>query len=549
MHGTLRYIETLLGLTLFGLAYTPAYAGSLRVCAASERMVRSILYVDVGAHRRQNPPVIAYVEGVPLPRAINVDVRVDETGHSTCHVSSPGLDALDAEHRRRLLEQASAWAYAPFMRDGVAVPVVVQEQVRPVELPARHRSLPKVPLKAVKLTLARRGCLNGCPDYTVEMRGDGRVTYVGNSGVDVAGRHTWRVDPSEVAALVRSAKNKNLWSLKREYGIGIPDAQSYQITMEMGGHIHAIDESNGNLAGMPESVTAFENEIDRRSGAVGWIRLSAKTLDRLQATGLRLDSAEAGKLLYRVVDHADTVDDTPARRLIAGGAPIVGDRGAVGPCLCNGDGVLRRALLNRRASLVPALLARGSLRVEGKLDQSKLDAAFRDAIMGGDFSLVEAIWNAGGAGRRPALTFTADASDVDGSARALPISLLLVGRYFEPPADWGGFAIARWLVEHGVDLKGRAGDGDTLLHVAARAGDVAFVRYLLAQGIDVNSPGNEFSPPIYATHDEDVALVLLNAGANTSLYVRSGYSLRVFAMNARWWRVLAWLDSHPKYPG
>jgi len=545
MHGMWRHvgvgIRIGMPVTALCLAVTPAYAGSLRVCTGAERMVRSIPGADVGDHRRQLPPVIAYVDGARLPRAVNLDVRVDASGHTTCHVPSPGLYALDEAHRRWLLEQASAWAYVPFRKHGVAASVVVQEHVLPIALPARHLSLPEVPLKAVKLTLIRRGCLAACPDYSVKVRGDGRVTYVGNIGVDVEGSHPWRIRPAEVAALVRSARDKDLWSLKSEYGIGVPDAPSNRIVIDMGGQVHTIDESEGRLAGMPASVTTFEEEIDRISGAAAWTRLSTTTLERLQATGLRLDSKEAGTLLNRVVVHDDTADDGAAGRLIEGGAPIGGDRGSAS--------VLHLALLNRRKALVPALLARGALQVGGRLDQRKLDAAFRDAIRGGDVSLVEAIWSVGGDGHRPALTYADDASASDSQGGLLPVSMVMARPYVQPSADWDGFAIARWLVSHGVNLKATAGYGDTLLHVAARAGDVAFVHYLLSQGFDANSPGYEFSPPIYATQDEDVALALLDAGANTSLHIRSGSSLRVMATEARWWRVLAWLDAHPQYPG
>lgn len=532
MHGTCRHVGDLsrsgiryaASVVVLCLAVAPAYADSLRVCTGAERMVRSIRGDDAGDHRRQFLPVLAYVEGAQRMRAVNLDVYVDASGHTTCHVPSTGLDALDEAHRRWLLEQASAWAYVPFRQHGVAAPVVVQERILPVAVPARHLRLPEVSMKTVKLRLIRHGCLAACPDYDVEVRGDGRVTYVGHIGVDVEGSHAWRIHPSEVAALVRSARDNDLWSLKSDYGTGMPDAPSNRIEIDMGGQVHTIDESDGRLAGMPASVTAFENEIDRLSGASSWTRLSTTTLEQLQATGLRLDSKDAGRLLARVVGHDDTADDAAARRLIEGGAPIDDER--------RSDGVLHFALLNRRRALVPALLARGALQVGGRLDQAKLDAAFRDAIRGGDVSLVEAIWDAGGHQRRPALTQGEDAS-----------SIVL------PPADRDGFAIARWLVSHGVDLKAPGGYGDTWLHVAARSGDVAFVRYLLSQGFDVNSPGDEFSPPIYATQDEDVALALLDAGANSSLYVRSGYSLRRIAMEARWWRVLAWLDAHPRSPG
>jgi ankyrin repeat protein len=55
------------------------------------------------------------------------------------------------------------------------------------------------------------------------------------------------------------------------------------------------------------------------------------------------------------------------------------------------------------------------------------------------------------------------------------------------PAD--GLEIARWLAGQGCDLNAHAADGDTLLHIAAAAGDPPLVRYLLDQGVQVSTAG------------------------------------------------------------
>jgi len=50
--------------------------------------------------------------------------------------------------------------------------------------------------------------------------------------------------------------------------------------------------------------------------------------------------------------------------------------------------------------------------------------------------------------------------------------------------------------------------------------------------------------PLGGTHSEDVALGLLEAGADLSSLSNDGYSFRKYAISKGWYRVLDWLDKH-----
>lgn len=82
------------------------------------------------------------------------------------------------------------------------------------------------------------------------------------------------------------------------------------------------------------------------------------------------------------------------------------------------------------------------------------------------------------------------------------------------------------------------------MHIAASAGDVELVRYLLSQGFDASTPGRHALPALGSTHNEDVALLLLDAGTDLSKMDESGDSFRKFAAYHHWARVVAWLDTH-----
>src|SRR5690606_11229177 len=153
--------------------------------------------------------------------------------------------------------------YEPFVRNGQAVPVIVTELIREQELPGAGSPMPRVPLPEVSISLGRTGCFGTCPRYLVTVRGDGTATYQGEAFVDVKGKHQYQVPVEEVAALVQSARDKNLWSMRHEYRAPITDNPTYQVIIRMGGESKEIIDYVGSRAGMPVVVSRFEDEIDR----------------------------------------------------------------------------------------------------------------------------------------------------------------------------------------------------------------------------------------------------------------------------------------------
>ena len=137
----------------------------------------------------------------------------------------------------------------------------------------------------------------------------------------------------------------------------------------------------------------------------------------------------------------------------------------------------------------------------------------------------------------------------------LPVSIVA--------ATAGHWGIARMLVEHGAELQGAMRDADTLLHWAARAGELDFCKFLLQRGSSVNarntsgctplflacasiSPGStfvaelllaagatantpdkdKFTPLIQAAHDgrADLCELLIRAGAKIEQKEKDGYT-------------------------
>jgi ankyrin repeat protein len=119
-------------------------------------------------------------------------------------------------------------------------------------------------------------------------------------------------------------------------------------------------------------------------------------------------------------------------------------------------------------------------------------------------------------------------------AAAVAIIKLLVEKGAKPPqptygeilpplhwaADTGDFELAKWLTEHGYDVKSTKYNKHSVLDYAASGGNVEFIRWLLAAGVDVQSPNeNGWSPLYFAVikgRSEAVQVLLEEAGCNVN---------------------------------
>ena len=226
------------------------------------------------------------------------------------------------DQRRAFVTSLKAWRYTPFARGGLAMPVVVSEYINERETPDRHVPLPNVPLDKIQITLERQGCFGSCPGYTVHIDGDGRATYEGGGYVDVLGTHHYRIPPLDVAKLVESLRASDIWSLRRAYTAGITDNPTYMLTINMGEQEHRLEHDVGQMAGMPSTVSDFEEEVDKTAHSHKWINLSQEAVEVLKAEHFAFKSQAGADLLARAAANPDTHDNRAMLSLIELGAPI-----------------------------------------------------------------------------------------------------------------------------------------------------------------------------------------------------------------------------------
>jgi hypothetical protein len=545
-------------LILLGLGALALQMLTIRVVQAAEvptcDRVQSLGYApandEVTAHRRFAVPAVRYPFGMQRPMwGLVLTVRVDATGHVVCYAThSPWPGKGDGEAlsdmQRAAIAEFATWRYAPFVHDGKPTAAILSESIAEEENPERHLPLPDVPLDRIHIALSRSACFGICPSYKVDIYGNGRVVYRGEHFVDVMGEHHYTVPVDDVAKLVESLRVKDLWSLRPAYRANITDNPTFELTMAMGAQVHHIEDYMGQMVGMPMTVSAFESEVDKVAKTGMWANLTVEGVEHLQKEGFDFRSAAGADLLARAVANDGTRDDQALLRLIKLGTPLDGD-GKVDVGFRRGHGsVLEEALRTHRSILIAPLIARGALSIGGKPDQHRIDAAFQAAIAGGRLASLQTIWNIRGDRPHPSLTF----EDISEGGRHIkeesPVTLLLSGRSYPPDTGWEGLAIAKWLAAKGCDIKVSAADGRTLLHIAAEAGDADFVRYLLTQGIDPSTPGEYGLPALGSTKDEEVAMILLQAGTDFSRMQDSNHQFRKYAEDNHWQRVVAWLTAH-----
>jgi hypothetical protein len=525
-----------------------ARAADVPVCKTGELLGYVPDQEQVQHHRQFTLPTISYPFGTKLNSydgGFLLTLRINAFGEVACYGLKNRIDQnqpLNDQHRE-VIHQLHNWHYAPFSRDGAAVEAIVAETLAEQETPKTRKQMPDVPLAQVHVGLSRSGCYGWCPSYSVDVYGDGRAVYVGNDFVDVVGKHQYQVAPEVVAKLVNSLLAKDLWSLRESYRAPITDNSTYKITMQLGDQTHSIEDYVGQSVGMPPTVTDFEKEIDEAADSESWIHLGHSAVVHLKQEGFVFASPEGGALLKRAVANEYSHDDKAMLEVIQLGAPL--------DVVTKDDedypreklSLFERALQRQRAPLLDALVEKGALRTNGAPDKQKIDGAFRAAIEGANLSLAQKVWNAAGADSRPALTFPDRGYEQGFPLQQSSVTLLLAHHAYEPK-NWQALEITRWLEGLGCDVRAHGADGTTLLHIAAEAGDARFVRYLLDRGINPSTPGHFGLPALGSVHNEDVAMMLLEAGTNMSSMHDKGDTFRKFAEYNHWARVIAWLDQH-----
>jgi hypothetical protein len=123
----------------------------------------------------------------------------------------------------------------------------------------------------VVITLERTACYGTCPVYSLEIGGDGTVTYQGRQFVRVIGKATAKISPDAVQQLVAEFERIHYFDLENVYTARITDLPTTTTSIRIGDRFKKVVDHYGG----PGDLEKLEDRIDEVAGSDRWIKSSA----------------------------------------------------------------------------------------------------------------------------------------------------------------------------------------------------------------------------------------------------------------------------------
>jgi hypothetical protein len=513
-----------------------APAGTLPECGKQYDDTPSVSTNDIDAHRQFDPSKpFLFETGPKAAISVNIDLVVDEQGIPVCADVPLWRDAAPTAAVRQWV---ASWRYTPFLKDGRPVRAPVSEKLIVAHAPLTAE-MPQGPLFQSRLEVLRHACFGTCPEYRLTVRGTGDVTFDGKgfTAIDAFPVH-YKISPGEVASLIQRMRSRGIWQLNEFYQSGYVDTSTSELWLTIGGQRKAIFENVGKAAGLPDSFYLSQEEIEAAAGADRWVHLTLDSLNELDGMRFPFHKQPGAEMLVFSIDDEQTSDDV-VMAILNRGVPLTGRRefteDGEKPKF---ESPLDVALASRREAVVNVLLDRGILLKKGRPDVNAVNSAFRRAMYGGHLATIERLLE-----YHPALTY--DATDDDTDEKIHPSVLFLLAEHYDDNDNLiePVLPIVKRLIAAGADYRGKDDGGDTLLF-ETWAGDPEITKYLIGLGLDVNAINHYEQTALIETYEEDVALVLLDAGADPRLGSKGLEILFERAHERKWTRVLDWLRAH-----
>jgi hypothetical protein len=139
--------------------------------------------------------------------------------------------------------------------------VTLLEDEPPAETPTADE------LKDLKITLTRTMCFGTCPDYTVTVDADGKVTFEGRYYTETRGTFTATIDNAKLAELAAEIEKSDFFSLEDQYRYDVTDMPTYTLTVVMGGQSKRVE----SYATRPRRLGLLMARIDQILETDQWI--------------------------------------------------------------------------------------------------------------------------------------------------------------------------------------------------------------------------------------------------------------------------------------
>jgi len=391
--------------------------------------------------------------------------------------------------------------FKPFEQNGTAVRARIKDwvQIAPPEEWAKTKTpFPEIKdLSTLRISLTRTSCFGSCPAYSVEVLGNGDVTYRGERNVLITGEHRARISRQEVVRLLDVYRDADYFSLKDQYSQLVTDVPSYTTSIEFDRHKKSVGDHVGAGAGMPDAVTELEDQIDALLGTEKWLKETPQTWPALEAEhwNFRADTDD-NRTLFASVAEGGSVELT--QQFIAAGSPTLGLNK-------DGAGPLVSAAEKGDLDLVRHMIGNQMLGKQAQPPSQLLFRALRAAAHSGNVDLMEFLISKG--------------ADVNGTADSPnDRDTVLIGAASRCKKD----AVEETLRYHpyvnAQDFNGSSALSRFLsscTHATAGADIEGTFELLVAAGADVNLKNDQGQTPIFsACWDARAVTLLAQAGAD-----------------------------------
>jgi len=406
-------------------------------------------------------------------------------------------------------------SFAPAAAQGEGGPYAYSVLGPAQRLPNGGRPVAKTAFPAIKdwsslkITLTRSMCYGTCPDYRVEITGEGTVEFDGRQFVAVPGHHTERIRPEAVRTLFEEfAKADFFWAYDEYSARNITDMPPYSLSLSFDGRKKTIRDYVGPAVGMPKALWQLEERVDAASGSDKWVKGNDETFASLQA------------------DHWDFQAEDDTHQSLPGAAAAHGRTELVRQLLAAGvrantkygcQGVAAAAQAHPNPELVKLLLDAGAPLTADATGQNSEESFF----MGAPCDLLFSAASGGNS----------------------EIMRMVLARH--PQIDrrgFGGRTALMWVVDGG----GRGGD--------EMRDYGAIIHMLVAAGTDVNARDEKGETALMKSYDGPLTQVLLNVGADPWLVNADGKTAAEIQEsiqgkdNPAVLVLKRWMAAHPKHP-
>jgi hypothetical protein len=178
--------------------------------------------------------------------------------------------------------------FKPFEQNGVAVRASITDAVS--IYPPEKWAKTKVPFPEIHdwnslriIFKQAKMCDGGCLSYSVEIQGDGSVTFHGGPYALITGEHHATIPKDAVVNLVNEFRRADYFSLKKRYEDSITDQTGITTSIEFDGNRKQVFDYVGLSAGLPNVVKTLEAAINQTAGTGKWLKETDETWPSLVA--------------------------------------------------------------------------------------------------------------------------------------------------------------------------------------------------------------------------------------------------------------------------